>query len=108
MFEVDEHNGEPFFTGAEADVEAGTTEFRLTVRAGNDERSMEQRTLMSITRVPEFAVAGGRPDALAHPAPRTREPPTIRLRRIAAPLNCAALILFLLESSDWSRRVEIC
>ena len=53
FFELDERTGELFFIGSEADVNDGTSDFDLIVRASDGERSVDKPVPITIARVLE-------------------------------------------------------
>ena len=54
LFALDPRTGELFFTGSETDLEVGTSQFELSVRVNQAERSEEQTLIVSVTNVPEI------------------------------------------------------
>ncbi|MYF68537.1 MAG: cadherin repeat domain-containing protein [Proteobacteria bacterium] len=58
FFELDERTGELFFNGSEEDFQDGLVKFKLTVRASDRERSVDQTVVVSAAAVPESPAYG--------------------------------------------------
>ena len=79
LFELDEYTGELFFTGSEKDLDDGSTDFDLIVRASDGERSADRPVPVTVTSVPE-PIASRSPTRAGRPLPdpSTVTPPETR------------------------------
>ena len=88
LFEMHALTGELFFTGTEADLPLGTTEFLLTVRSDDGERSADRTVAISVANVPT-------PD---DGSPRSGE--RISLGRVALPVASGAALKYRLAGGN--------
>ena len=58
FFELDERTGELFFNGSEENFRNGAAKFKVTVRASDTERSVDQTVVVSAAAVPESPAYG--------------------------------------------------